>query len=90
MPTYEFKCDEHGVFEQEFSIESMPQEATCVCGSKGPKVISKFGNISTSDDPSFSSSKQPWSGRHEYQGFDPDNHGWAEKPKHSKSDWEYE
>lgn len=91
MPTYEYKCPEHGVFDRQFAMSEMPQVVECgSCGAESPKQISLFGNISTSDDPSFGSARGSLSKRtREFSGFDPDNHGWVEKPKHNKSDWEY-
>lgn len=89
MPTYEYKCPEHGVFEEVFSMADMPQSCPCAeCGEDSPKQFSMFGSISTSDDPSFSSVKGAKRNR-EFAGFDPDNHGWVEKPQHDKSSWEY-
>lgn len=88
MPIYEFKCPEHGIFDLEFRMADMPQSASCHCGVDSPKQFSLFGNISTSDDPSFGSSRNQKRNR-EYQGFDPNKHDWVERPKHDKSDWEY-
>lgn len=92
MPTYEFKCPTHGVFEQDFRMADMPASLACgECGEESPKILSLFGNISTSDDPSFGSGRGTLQNRnHEFSGFDADTkHGWAERPTHSKSDWEY-
>lgn len=89
MPTYEFKCPEHGLFDRDFSMSEMPQATECpACGAVSQKQLSLFGNISTSDDPSFGSSRNGRRNR-EFQGFDPDKSGWVERPKHKKSDWEY-
>lgn len=93
MPFYEFNCPEHGVFNEMFSMADMPQATPCdKCGVEAPKILSTFGNVSTSDDPSFGSSKNGQLGQNrEHSGFDADTkHGWAERPTHSKSDWEYQ
>lgn len=92
MPFYEYKCPEHGVFDEMMSMAEMKESMPCAeCGEMAPKIVSAFGNISTSDDPSFGSSRgKAWSGNKEFGGFDADTkHGWAERPTHSKSDWEY-
>lgn len=101
MPTYEFKCGSEecpvDVFERDFKMADMPQETPCDCGAVGQKILSLFGSISTSDDPSFGSSKGEHRNR-EFSGFDPDGGlggkhegvtGWADRPKASKKDWEY-
>lgn len=88
MPTYEFKCPDCGVIERDFRMADMPQVVECECGAEAPKILSLFGSISTSDDPSFGSQRGEKRNR-ELAGFDDTKHGWAERPKHSKADWEY-
>ena len=89
MATYEFQCVAScGVFEKEFRIADMPQETPCECGAVGKKILSLFGNISTSDDPSFGSSRNGRKNR-EFSGFDENAFGWTDKVTPNKS-WEYE
>ncbi|WP_188358937.1 FmdB family zinc ribbon protein [Rothia aerolata] len=44
MPIYEYRCPACGVFEQNFSMSSVPKEVDCThCASKAKKLISAVG-----------------------------------------------
>lgn len=41
MPIYEYKCKDHGVFEQRHSMASFPRVTECpTCDGPAPKIIS--------------------------------------------------
>ena len=41
MPTYEYRCDQHGVFEITRPLGMAPKSATClVCGSEARRIFS--------------------------------------------------
>lgn len=41
MATYEYRCDEHGVFDQSLPLGTAPESAACpACGSTAQRVIS--------------------------------------------------
>lgn len=108
MPAYEFTCKNEEctveVFENRLTFaefDLLPRDEAgsvtmaCVCGEMATKVFSAYGNISSSDDPSFSctpgkSDFQRNSANRESNSFGDMKHdGWVEREVGNKGQWEY-